>query len=77
MEKYCIVGIQFISFKGTDGNLVEGFKIHCTYENKNIDGVGVMSQFVKELPSGLNLGDCITLTYNRYGKVTNIQLVND
>lgn len=76
MEKYTVVGVQAVDFTGSDGNKVEGWKVHCTYENEHVDGMAVLSQFVKSLPNGLHLGDCIQFTYNRYGKVTDVQLVN-
>lgn len=74
-----VIGFQEKSFKGDDGNIVEGMNIFCSYESDRISGVGaerIYCSMNKLNKSGYypSLGDDIEVQYNRYGKIAGIRL---
>ena len=77
---YTIVGIQkhdYVSKK--DGLRKLGTSLHMIYERPDIDGNGVIEEYINDAvldTSGLSVGDEIRLFYNRWGKVEAYELLN-
>lgn len=79
---YCIVGIEKVDYTSKKtGREVKGTKLHllCAVdeENENVDGQCVESVYVSEnVPIlGLNVGDSIEILYNKFGQVTQVNIV--
>lgn len=69
-----LVGIQKISFINSNGETVNGTKVHCMYKDPNIEGFAVEKFFLKEeikLPE-CKVNDNIELVFNMKGKVENV-----
>ena len=74
---YTLVGTRDVSFKGSDGNQVEGVNLFFTFEDTHIRGVGVEKVFVPskrfmQLSYVPEIGSTCELFYNKYGKVSDI-----
>lgn len=77
---YTCVGTRMVDFKGSDGSQVNGMNLFFTYEDPNIQGVGVDKVFVSakrmmELSFVPAIGAACQLSYNKYGKVSDITAV--
>ncbi len=78
---YCIVGIETVDYTSKKtGREVKGTKLHllCPVDEKDetIDGQRVEEVYVsEEIPVlGLNVGDSIDISYNKFGRVTKIEI---
>lgn len=76
-DEFTLVGIRDVSFKGSDGNQVDGMNLFFTFEDDHIDGVGTEKIFVgikrfNELSFVPDVGSTCIIRYNRYGKVADI-----
>ena len=76
-EKIYVVGIQFMNFKGNDGQQVDGVKVHYTQQvdrkglTGNIAGNFFVSrQYWDNLPYQPKCCDECLVYFNRYGKVS-------
>ena len=74
---YTCVGMRSVSFKGSDGNQVDGTNLFFTYEDEHIQGVGVEKVFIPskrfmKLSFVPSVGSACELFYNKYGKVADI-----
>lgn len=74
---YTCVGYRSVSFKGSDGNQVEGTNFFFTYEDSYITGLGVDKVFIPskrlhDLSFVPDIGASCELFYNKYGKVADI-----
>ena len=71
------VGIRSVEFQGSDGNQVNGLNIFATYEDPQIEGMGVDKFFIASsrmpklsfIPA---VGACFEVIFNRYGKIADI-----
>lgn len=81
MNELRVIGIKKSSFTAKDtGELIEGCNIWLSYESKNIEGIGVDRIFLTQsklancgwIPK---VGDTVSLRYNRYGKVEDVECV--
>lgn len=77
---YTCIGLRSVNFKGSDGNQVEGYNIFLTFEDKHIEGLGCEKVFVPmQRFIGMSfipkVGSSCTLSYNKYGKVQDIDAV--
>lgn len=75
-----IVGIRSMKFTDNQNRAVEGSSIFITYQDKNITGVGTDKVFlnsdrIKSLQRDPEVGDTIFISYNRYGKVDEVELL--
>lgn len=75
-----IVGIRSMKFTDNQNRAVEGSSIFLTYEDKNIRGLGTDKVFlnsdrIKSLERDPEVGDTIFISYNRYGKVDEVELL--
>ena len=77
---YSVIGIRKSSFKDkTTGELVEFGRVYCTFdEGKETEGTAV--EIFKVKPeiieaAGVEIGDVVEPRYNKYGKVTDIVVV--
>lgn len=79
---YCIVGIEKVNYTSKKtGREVVGTKLHLLHpvdeEDKNIIGQRVEDVYLSdEIPVlGLNVGDNIDISYNKFGRVTKVEIV--
>lgn len=72
-----VVGKKLDNFQDKDtGRIIEYAKIFVTYPDVKTTGLVTEALSVKpELLQGLNIGDNINVSYNKYGKVQDIFLV--
>lgn len=72
-----IVGIEKVNYTAKDGHVVNGTRLYLTYEDKNIDGYGTDSIYCGDkIPlMGLAVGDTIEVHYNKYGKVSKVEIM--
>lgn len=75
MEKWQVVGTQFMNFNAQDGNHIEGLKLHCVGQsNGNVKGTPVSTFFCSVNRTEYNalamaeLPVIIEVEFNRYGK---------
>lgn len=79
MEIYTLVGYRYVDFTTQDNKSFKGLKLFFTYENENIQGVGVdtVNYFKSDWQSlDLDVGSEYQVFYNRYGKVGEIRKVD-
>lgn len=82
-----LVGIEVVNYKSkSTGNPVSGFRIHMTddSERKGLTGMAVFSEFVPDdvgrsflrnfTKDEEALGSVVTVRYNRWGRVDEIEL---
>ena len=74
---YTCIGYRSVSFKGSDGNQVEGTNFFFTYEDSYITGLGVEKVFIPasrlhDMSFVPDVGATCELFYNKYGKVADI-----
>lgn len=81
---YQVVGIEEIQYKSkSTGKDVKGKKLHllCSSDSsgKNCKGNKVETVFVgkDEIIMGLDIGDKVSILYNKYGSVDRIELIAD
>jgi len=68
-----VVGYRAINFRGSDGNMVDGVTIYCTYPLDKGEGIGTERFFFSRQKLDKSdyrpsVGDDIDVTFNRYGK---------
>lgn len=68
-------GIQKIT--GTSkktGKPYSGFRLYCNEDRKNVDGHACFDVYVPDnkFPDGLQVGDEIGISYNRFGSVESV-----
>ena len=68
-----IIGIENVDYvsKKTN-NRVQGFKLHCSYERKNVTGASVEQYYVSNNAEGIadvKVGDEVDFSYNRFGNI--------
>lgn len=76
-EKIYVVGIQFMSFKGNDGQQVDGVNVFFTQQANRTGLTGdvtgkffVSRQYWDNLPYHPEVGAECLVYFNRYGKVS-------
>ena len=74
-----IVGLRKMKFTDKDNRVVDGTQVFLTYQNENIDGEGTDKVFLsadrlRQLERDPEIGDRIFISYNRYGKVDEVEL---
>lgn len=74
--KVLVIGVRKVSFNAQDGNSVNGHSVYYSYEAPNVEGVVSERVFVPArfqfVPS---VGEIISISYNRYGKLASIEPV--
>lgn len=75
-----IIGMAASSFKGDNGNEINGFNIYLAWPLTNGQGEGATRVYVtdKKLDTWSYfpvVGDTVEVTYNRYGKVAGMTKV--
>lgn len=83
-ERLTVVGMRTYSMKGDDGRDYNGITFHCTgAEVPPTEGAGVLtykfslsSRILGELEEVPGVGDVISPSYNRYGKVDDISFIS-
>lgn len=77
---YHVVGIQRREYTSKrTGALIRGYNVFCTFENEYISGCGVdtiwLSDSMYDAAGGLGVGDDIEVMYNKYGRVSKVEVV--
>ena len=79
MQEMKVIGMRGYDFTAKDGKHLEGQKIYCTYEDKQIAGLAceAISISLEKLGSKLvSLDDTIRPIYNRFGKIDCIEILD-
>lgn len=74
---YEVIGIQHRKYVNKSGRQVEGYNLFLTYEDKNVDGMACLREWLSPdvlEDSGVAVGDSCELGYNRYGRVESIRI---
>lgn len=74
---YKVIGIQHRKYTNKAGKEVEGYNLFCTYEDKAVNGLGCLREWVNSETmdeSAVNIGDDCELLYNRWGRVDRISV---
>ncbi len=77
MDEFTLVGYERVDYTNKEGKQIKGHRLHLSYVSKNVDGVAVECVFVGDsvqLPS-LPLKSKITLLYNRYGRISAVNVL--
>lgn len=75
---YEVIGIQHRKYTNKQGREVEGYNLFVTYEEKEVNGLACMREWVAPdvmEDSGVSVGDSVDLNYNRYGRICSIKSV--
>lgn len=75
---YEVIGIQHRKYTNKQGREVEGYNLFVTYEEKEVNGLACMREWVATdvmEDSGVSVGDSVELNYNRYGRICSIKSV--
>lgn len=75
-----IVGLRKMSFTDNQNRKIEGTNVFLTYQDKNIQGLGTDKVFlnvdrIRSLERDPEVGDTIFISYNRYGKVDEVEVM--
>lgn len=75
---YEVIGIQHRKYTNKQGREVEGYNLFVTYEEKEVNGLACMREWVATdvmEDSCVSVGDSVELNYNRYGRICSIKPV--
>lgn len=72
-----VVGIEFLDYVSKKTNKqVKGYNLHLNYFKDKCDGLAVCTEFVnEELGKDVKVLDKIQLFYNKFGKVSQINIL--
>lgn len=75
-----VIGFCEKSFTGSDGTLIEGVNIYCTFPLKSGTGFGSSKVFVSSnrlssIGYHPSIDDNIEFDYNRFGKITGMRFI--
>lgn len=76
---YKVIGIQHRKYTNKSGKEVEGYNLFLTYEDKAVNGLGALREWVNPETmeeSMLNVGDDCELMYNRWGRIERISVIS-
>ena len=74
---YKVIGIQHRKYTNKSGKEVEGYNLFLTYEDKVVNGLGALREWVNPETmeeSMVNVGDECELMYNRWGRIERISV---
>lgn len=74
---YKVIGIQHRKYTNKAGKEVEGYNLFLTYEDKAVNGLGALREWVNPdtmEESMVNVGDECELMYNRWGRIERISV---
>lgn len=74
--RYTVIGIEKVNYTNKSGVVVEGLRIHLTFEKKNCDGLAVETVYMSyDLGAGLSVGNEIELYYNKFGRPVHVAIL--
>lgn len=76
---YKVIGIQHRTYTNKTGKEVEGYNLFLTYEDKAVNGLGALREWVNPETmeeSMVNVGDDCELMYNRWGRIERISVIS-
>lgn len=72
---YTVIGYRFCDFTARDGTPIRGTQIYVTREDRGVEGLVAEKYFLStRITYQPNVGDVITILFNKYGKVADIRL---
>ncbi len=77
--KMKVIGMKDVDFTTKDNQKISGCKLFCTLEDKTVTGVACESIFLstqklKDLGYAPTVGDELYVSYNKYGKIDNVNV---
>lgn len=78
MEQWRVLGFRAVDFTDKSGNRITGYSLYlCRPGGKGMEGdecqkIFVSDRYVQYVPA---LGDLVQISFNRYGKVSGVELV--
>lgn len=78
LDEYTLVGYERVDYTNKDGQNIKGHRLHLSYVAEKVDGVAVECVWVGEsvqLPNPLPLKSKISVLYNRFGRISGVNLV--
>ena len=73
---YSVIGLKEVNFTAKDGKNIVGTRLYLTYEDEDCEGFACEAIYMPVLISqlGVCVGDTIDVIYNKYGKVSRIDI---
>lgn len=76
-----LIGVQFMDFKGNDGDRVTGAKLHCLDDDvdagkgmgKKVYSCFVSSTILSKVPA---LGSHLEFVYNQFGRIKRVDVLD-
>ncbi len=76
MPTYEIIGVRHAEYdRKSDHRHINAYDIHMTYDDRNVDGLAVLSAFIStDYLNGYTpkVGDVVRVFYNRWGRVESL-----
>lgn len=73
---YTVIGFKNVDFVSKQGRQVTGTRLYLTYQEQYTFGEACLDVFIRNTVDYVPaVGDRVTLLYNRYGRVENIQVI--
>lgn len=78
-----VIGIKNVNFMAKDGGTVQGVRLFVTDDSVKVNaGVACEAIFLSDYlldknnlrPGDIQLGDCLDIAYNRYGKISSVSV---
>lgn len=80
MLTYEIIGVRHAEYnRKKDGQHINAYEVHLTYDDRNVDGLAVLPVFVNtDYLAGYvpKVGDVVHVSYNRWGRVESLRLAS-
>lgn len=78
-----VIGFRRVDFAGTDGKQITGYSVFCAFPIRSDSGAGMgvdkiflSDRKLAECQYMPSLDDEVNVSYNRFGKVDSVALVN-
>lgn len=71
---YKILGIQKVNYTNKSGRVITGVRLHCSTEDKRVDGFAVEQIFVSSSVTNeqFSIGQEVDVLYNKFGSVERV-----
>lgn len=76
-----LIGVQFMDFKGSDGERIQGAKLHCLGDDvpagkgmgRTVESVFASSDKLPKVPP---IGSQVELIFNRWGRLARVDVLS-
>ncbi len=78
MDVMNVVGVRSTRFTAQDGKEISGVSLYVTFEDSHVKGLACDRLFISDNKLGAlvpTVGDCVTVSYNKYGKIQSLEIV--